>query len=297
MLFSRSRLVLRNRLLKLTSFGVLLGVVYAAAHKDPPRNLPQPFREYPGDEYRQGSIPLPPDYAEKTEWVFARLMYPSIPDAHFRHAGWDWRTGHSSWTNDYPRADRHFVDAVRRLTRLNVRSVEQPVNLDDLNEVYNYPWLYAVFVGEWNLTDHQAHTLRDYLDRGGFLMCDDFWGTQDWEIFKAGMSKVFPDRPIVEIKDEESIFHTVYDLDDRYQVPGEWSVRMLHHGGAGYRNDGVTAHWRGIYDNKNRLMVAVSFNSDLGDSWEWADSPEYPEEYSALGIRIGVNYIVYSMTH
>jgi hypothetical protein len=220
-------------------------------------------------------------------------MYPSIESAHFRHAGWDWRTGHSSWTNDYPRADRHFLDAIRRLTRLNARSVEQPVNLDDHDDVYNYPWLYAVFVGEWDLTDQQARTLRDYLLRGGFLMCDDFWGTRDWSIFEASMNKVFPDRPIVEISDAESIFHTVYDLDERYQVPGEWSLRM----GLPYRNDGAVAHWRGIYDDKNRLMVAVSFNSDLGDSWEWADDPRYPEEYSALGIRIGVNYIIYSMTH
>jgi hypothetical protein len=283
---------LQNRLLKLAGVLVglfaLLGVVYAAH-----RNIPQPFRQYPGDEYHEGQIPLPPDFDQTTEWVFARLMYPSIEDAHFRHAGWDWRQGHSSWTNDYPRADRHFLDAIRRLTRLNARSVEQPVSLDDRDEVYNYPWLYAVFVGEWDLTGPQARTLRDYLLRGGFLMCDDFWGTRDWSIFEASMSKIFPDRPIVEINDAESIFHTVYDLDERYQVPGEWSLRM----GVPYRNDGAVAHWRGIYDDKNRLMVAVSFNSDLGDSWEWADDPRYPEEYSALGIRIGVNYIIYSMTH
>jgi hypothetical protein len=257
------------------------------------RALPQPFREYPGDEYREGQIPLPPDFDERTEWIFARLMYPSIPDAHFRHAGWDWTKGHSSWTNDYPRADRHFLEAVRRLTRLQVRSVEQPVNLDDRNDVFNYPWLYAVFVGEWELTDAQARTLREYLLRGGFLMCDDFWGTTDWEIFQNSMKRIFPDRPVVEIPNSDAIFHTVYDLDNRYQVPGEWGVRM----GIPFRNDGYVAHWRGIYDDKGRVMVALSFNSDLGDSWEWADDPEYPEQYSALGIRIGINYIVYSMTH
>jgi hypothetical protein len=257
------------------------------------RNLPLPFRQYPGDEYHDGQIPLPHDFNEKTEWVFARLMYPSIPDAHFRHAGWDWTQGHSSWTNDYPRADRHFLLAIRRLLRLQVRSVEQPVNLDDGDDVYNYPWLYAVFVGEWDLTDRQAKTLREYLLRGGFLMCDDFWGTRDWEVFAQSIKRVFPDRPVVEIPNADAIFHTVYDLDQRYQVPGEWSI----HTGVHYRNDGYTAHWRGIYDDRGRLMVAIAFNSDLGDSWEWADDSDYPEEYSALGIRIGVNYIVYSMTH
>jgi hypothetical protein len=257
------------------------------------RNLPLPFRQYPGDEYHEGQIPLPPDFSEKTEWVFARLMYPSIPDARFRHAGWDWTKGHSSWTNDYPRADRHFLLAIRRLLRLQVRSVEQPVSLDDPDDVFNYPWLYAVFVGEWNLTDPEAQILREYLLRGGFLMCDDFWGTRDWEVFARSIKRVFPDRPVVEIANQDAIFHTVYNLDERYQVPGEWSI----HSGVPYRNDGYTAHWRGIYDDRGRLMVAIAFNSDLGDSWEWADDSDYPEEYSALGIRIGVNYIVYSMTH
>ncbi|HLH05291.1 MAG TPA: DUF4159 domain-containing protein [Bryobacteraceae bacterium] len=267
---------------------LLITLLYAAD-----RTLPRPFREYPGDEYQAARFPLPPDFDERTELVFARLMYPSIPDARFRHAGWDWTQGRSSWTNDYPRADRHFLEAVRRLTRLHVRSVEQPVSLDDPFDVYNYPWLYAVFVGEWDLTDAQAHTLREYLLRGGFLMCDDFWGSRDWTIFENSMKRIFPNRAVVEIPDSDPIFHTVYDLENRYQVPGEWGVRT----GVPFRNDGYVAHWRGIYDDKGRLMVAISFNSDLGDSWEWADDPEYPEEYSALGIRIGVNYIVYSMTH
>jgi hypothetical protein len=143
------------------------------------------------------------------------------------------------------------------------------------------------------LTDSQAKVLRDYLERGGFLMCDDFWGTIDWSVFDRSMKRIFPDRPVVEIADSDPIFHTVYDLDDRYQVPGAWAVRT----GTSYRNDGYVAHWRGVYDDKGRLMIAVTFNSDIGDSWEWADEPEYPEQYSALGIRIGVNYVVYAMTH
>ena len=87
---------------------------------------------------------------------------------------------------------------MRRLTRIHTRSVEQPVNLDDGDEVYNWPWLYAVQVGWWNLTDAQAKKLRDYLLRGGFFMCDDFWGDSQWEVFQASMKRVFPDRPIVE---------------------------------------------------------------------------------------------------
>jgi hypothetical protein len=255
------------------------------------RNLPRPFREYPGVEYQRGSIPLPPDYLQRTEWTFARLMYPGgWLDGYAGREG-DWREGPSLWTQDFPRADRHFSLAVRRLTRISVHSVEQPVNLEDGDQIYNWPWLYAVQVGEWGITDQQAAKLRDYLLRGGFFMADDFHGTQEWGVFQETMQRVFPDRQLIDIPDTDPIFHTVYDLDDRYQIVG------YEHLDTGHKKDGFIARWRGIYDDKGRIMVAASFNSDIGDSWEWADSPEYPEKYSALGIRIGVNYIVYSMTH
>ena len=239
-----------------------------------------------------GSIPLPSDYQEQTEWVFARLMYP--PGWNNGYAGRDnpeWQAGSSLWTQDFPRADRHFSEAVRRLTRIHVRSVEQAVNLDDGDQVYNWPWLYAVQVGEWGITDAEAKKLRDYLLRGGFFMADDFHGTIEWQVFQESMKRVFPDRQIVDIPDSDPIFHTVYDLDERYQIVG------ASHLGSGHKVDGYVARWRGVYDDKGRVMIAISFNSDIGDSWEWADAPEYPEKYSALGVRIGVNYIVYAMTH
>jgi hypothetical protein len=265
---------------------LFLGSAYAVD-----RTLPHAFREYPGIEYRLGTIPLPEDYTEKTEWAFARLMFPGGYNDGYQGRELDWHEGVSLWTQDFPRADRHFSLAVRRLTRIDVRSVEQAVNLDDRDEVYNWPWVYAVQVGEWGITDQQAVKLRDYLLRGGFFMADDFHGTNEWQVFQESMKRVFPDRPIVDIPDSDPIFHTVYDLDQRYQIVGR------EHLEEGHKLDGYLAHWRGIYDDKNRLMVAASFNSDIGDSWEWADSPQYPEQFSALGIRIGVNYIVYAMTH
>jgi hypothetical protein len=256
-----------------------------------------PFRTYPSLEPHD-DVELPPDWQEKAEWTFARLMYPQHPEARFgrykRGGGRaHWLEGYTSWTQDYPRADRHFAQALRRLTRLSVRSVEQPVNLDDGDDVYNWPFLCAGEMGDWMLTDKQAAKLRDYLLRGGFLMLDDFWGTEEWDRFVESMSKVFPDRPIVEIDNPDQIFHTVYDLDNRYQIPGQWALRR----GSTYRNDGEQPYWRGIYDDQGRIMVAIYFNSDVGDGWEWADDPRFPERYSALAIRLGVNYVVYSLTH
>ncbi len=153
-------------------------------------------------------------------------MYPPGPlDGYYPRFQGDWHKGLSLWTQDYPRADRHFSLALRRLSRIQVRSVEQPINLEDGDEVYNWPWLYAVQVGEWGLTEGQAKILREYLLRGGFFMADDFHGTEEWAEFEKRIKFVFPDRPIVEIDDSDPIFHTVYDLKDRIQVPGQAHLR------------------------------------------------------------------------
>jgi hypothetical protein len=243
---------------------------------------PGAFREYPGWEYED--FPIPPDYNVPAEWVFARFMYRAVPTVYGRGP---------NWTIDYPRSDRHLSAAVRRLTRVDARSAEEPVAAEDNDDIYNWPWLYAVEVGHWDLTDLQAAKLRDYLERGGFFMCDDFHGTWEWNTFIASMKKVFPNRPVVDIPNDDPIFHTVYDLGDRYQVPGAQFIRSRRT----YEFDGFDARWRGIYDDHGRLMVAICHNMDLGDSWEHADNPMYPEQYSALGFRIGVNYIIYAMTH
>jgi len=253
------------------------------------------FREYPGIEYND--FPVPPDYQHPSEFMFARLMYPPYTgQGGFGFGGFtvnSWQEGRSIWTQDYPRADRHFLRALRRLTRIDARSVEQPVNLDDDDDVYNFPFLYAVQVGQWDLTDAQAVKLRDFILRGGFLMVDDFWGPTQWQTFEASMSRVFPDLIPLDLNNDSPIFHSVYDLQNRYQVPG---ARYLETGSY-EKCQGCPAQWRAISDAKGRILVAMTVNSDVGDSWEFADDPRYDEKFSALGIRIGVNYIVYSMTH
>src|SRR5450631_2204477 len=144
----------------------------------------RPFKDYPGVEYEK--FPLPPDWQQSTEWTRARLRYPSflaphgIPD------------GNRRWTIDYPRSDRHLLQGIRRLTRIDTRSVEQIVDLDGEDDVYNWPSLYAVEVGHWALPDDQAAQLREFLLRGGFLMVDDFHGDEpyhnvlsEWQVFIA----------------------------------------------------------------------------------------------------------------
>jgi len=252
----------------------------------------RPFREFPGIEYY--NFGLPEDWREKTEFAFARLMFPPGPLNGYRGRDAEWHTGMSLWTQDFPRADRHFSLALRRLTRLHVRSVEQVVNLEE-GDAYDWPWLYAVQVGEWGLTDRQGQLLREYCLRGGFFMADDFHGQDEWYEFESRIKKAFPEYTIREIENNDPIFHAVYDLNERYQVPGQAHLRP------GYKsNNGPSAlgaHWRAIVDDKGRVMVAITYNSDIGDAWEYADDSWYPERFSDLAIRVGVNYIVYAMSH
>lgn len=251
----------------------------------------KPFKEYPGVEYND--FPLPPDYQKKAEWTRARLRYPDFrgiagPGFRYRRRG-----GDMTWTTDYPRSDRHLLAGVRRLTRIDSRSVEQVVDLDGQDDIYNWPMLYAVEVGHWALRDDQAAQLRDFIERGGFLMVDDFHGTAEWEVFIASMKKVFPDRPIVDLENSNPIFHTIYDLENRFQVPG-W---QFYRSGRTYEVDGYQPKWAAISDEKGRVMVAICHNMDLGDAWEWSDDPRYEEKWASLAYRIGMNYFMYDLTH
>lgn len=251
-----------------------------------------PFKTYPAIEYE--NFPLPNGWDRKTEWTRARLRYPDItgyPNMMLRLR--DGRTFPGYWTMDYPRSDRHLLAGIKRLTRIDVRPVEQVVALDGTDDIYNWPVLYGVEVGHWLLTDEEAKQMREYLLRGGFFMCDDFHGTEEWEVFVNSMHKVFPDRPIVDIPNNDAIFHTVYDVSQRFQVPGaQWFET-----GRTYEQDGVEPRWRAIYDDQGRVMVAICHNMDLGDAWEWSDDARYPEKWASLAYRLAVNYFIYDLTH
>jgi hypothetical protein len=201
----------------------------------------------------------------------------------------------ATWSRDYPKADRQFLIALNRLTRINGRSTEQVVSADS-DDIFNYPFVYAVMVHTWSFNDEEAKRMREYLLKGGFLMVDDFHGTEDWENFMTGMRQIFPDAnkyPVEDLTDKDEIFHVLYDMDDRFQVPGEQYINS----GRTYEKDGYVAKWRGIRDEHGRLVVAICHNMHLGDAWEWADDPEYPEQFASMAFRVGLNYVMYSMTH
>ncbi len=228
-----------------------------------------------------------PQSTEKAEFSWSRLSYAG----NMGSSGYGYHH-FASWSRDYPKADRQFLIALNRLTRVNGRTTEQVVNLDS-DDIFNYPFVYAVQVQNWTFTEEEAKRLREYLMRGGFLMVDDFHGTADWETFMAGMRQALPDRPVEDLQNGDEIFHVLYDMDDRFQVPGEQYIRS----GRTYEKDGFVPKWRAIRDDKGRIVVAICHNMHLGDAWEWADDPNYPETFASMAFRVGLNYVVYGMTH
>ncbi len=235
---------------------------------------------------------LPADYMVPGEFVVGRLMYPSYGGM-FGGRG-NWQMGGTNWAVDYPLGDRTYARLLRRLTTVDVRSVEQPVNLDDGDDIFNWPFLIVGMPGSWDLTDSQAAKLREYLLRGGFLLADSFFGTSEWSGFISSLRRVFPGRTVIDLPDEHSVFNIIYDLSDRKQIS---NMRSLSGRGVPYRADGYDPQWKAILDDTGRVMIAISFNNDMGDSWQHQDNPRYPQQDAALGIQMGVNYAVYSLTH
>lgn len=225
-----------------------------------------------------------PDNSGPPEFVFARMVYSS--------GGFRW--GGGSWRTDYPEADYKFMYGIKRLSAIRVKEEENPVAIMD-PKLFTYPFLYAVEVGQMSLSAADAQRLREYLLRGGFLYADDFWGLREWAVFEAQMRKVFPERAIEPLPLTHEVFHTFFDIDTVMQIP---NVSNACRGGRTWEDPSDTRPGIfGIKDDQGRVMVLITYNSDLGDAWEWMDEPCYPEVYSGQAYRMGLNFIIYSMTH
>jgi hypothetical protein len=273
-----------------------LVVLGATSSSVPIYKAPMPFREYPSFEGADAEAPLPDDWAVPGELVVGRLMYPSAGGGRrgFFGGGYDWHQGNTGWTDDYPRGDRALIQMIKRNTRINVRSVEQPVSLDDGDDIFYWPFLVAGLAQSWELSDTQAATLREYLVRGGFLFCDSFFGDGNWDMYEESLKRVFPDREIRDLTDDEIVFHSAFDLHGMTRVSIPHISQAL---GRGFGGLGGTPHWRGVFDDSGRLMVLIAHNNDVGDGWQFADDPRYPADEANRALRIGSNVAVYAMTH
>ena len=224
---------------------------------------------------------LPNGESDGYDFTFVRLKYGGQ------------LTRRSSWRVDWPASDRNFIWQLRKQTNIDANPREKIVEVGS-EELFLYPFAYMLEVGSLRLSDAEAANLRAYLLRGGFIFIDDFHGEHEWRLFYRELKKIFPKREPVDIPISHPIFRCFFKIDKLVQIPG---LRALFSGRTYERFDGYPAYCRGVFDDKNRLMMIIHFNSDLGDAWEHAAEDFYPREYSDMALKMGINAVVYSLTH
>jgi hypothetical protein len=263
-----------------TPAGVPLAPVTASLAPTP--SLPQ-WAE-PLSQEAQVQLPVPDEYRE---FYFTRAVYRDYSTNSF------WGRRRPSWAIDYPKADRQFLTVLKNLIDIDAYDRDNAVRLDD-PRVRRYPFLYALEVGRMDMSDAEILGLRGYLEAGGFLVIDDFWGPREWANFEYQMSRVLPGFRIERLPLDHPIFNMVYDIEEIRQVP---NVGNGTRGGPTWECRGCYPEVFGIHDENGRLMVVINWNTDLGDAWEWAENPYYPLEYSTFAYEMGVNMVVYGMSH
>lgn len=222
---------------------------------------------------------------EKDSFAFARLRYTS----HYYGSG-------GNWSTDYRDADLNLSLRLHQLTSLEVDPEGRIVDLTN-PELFDYPLIYIVEPGRLDFSDEEVTILRKYLLNGGFLMVDDFWGVMEWRNFYEQIKRVFPNREPVELPLKHPIFHCVFDLKEKPQIPG---VRVWLSTGLTYeRQDAKVVEYKGIFDDNNRMMVMICHNTDNGDGWEEeATNPEYFRQFSEkYAYPLAINIFFYAMTH
>jgi hypothetical protein len=263
--------------------------------------------QYPYYRGRRPPGVMPADRAGVPDWkvderfkkdvfTFVRVEYDSAWGRGGRRRGWG---GGGSWATDWPDSDLNFSFRLQQLTSLRVNPDPISLRLTD-EKLFDHPFLYMIEPGSLAFSEEEVVALRRYLFNGGFLMVDDFWGDDQWQNFYREIKRVFPDREPEELPLSHEIFQCVYRLKERPQVPSihSWLQTGVtyepYHGG-----DTQTVHYKGISDDKGRLMVIVCHNTDLGDGWEReGESAEYFHEFSEKkSYPMGINIVTYAMTH
>ncbi len=218
--------------------------------------------------------------------------------------------GRGKWSTDYPDSDLNMSFRLQQLTSLKVNPDPVVLQLTD-PRLFDYPFVYfcepggGFNRGGWNggglaFTPEETKEFRRYLDNGGFAMFDDFWGEQEWYNFYTEIKKVFPDREPEDIPLDHPVFNCVYELKEKPQVPAiNAALQGRAYGITWEREDASEVHYRGIFDDKRRLMVMICHNTDLGDGWEREGENEwYFHEFSEKkAYPMGINIIFYAMTH
>ena len=295
----------RTALLAASSIVAVVAVIAVAGASESPSRASSSHAPTPSAP--SAVAPAPPDPAEtrrartaliEREPALAQAMAEWGHDFYFTRAMYSGRRGYwrgrGSWSTDFPKADRQFLFILHRLlSLLDLHEWENPVSLAD-PELRRFPFLYMLEVGHMRLTEAEILGLRNYLEAGGFLVVDDFWGEDEWANFVYHMSVVLPNRKIEPIPGDHPIFHQFYDIDEVLTVPS------INNAMRGWYEEcwgpcEPTIH--GILDDRGEIMVVINHNTDLGDAWEWSEHPYYPIDRSTYAYELAINYIIYGLSH
>ena len=209
-----------------------------------------------------------------------------------------------SWAVDYPRADINLSIRLSELTRTQIStdSAGEPNHLVmQLSDpaLFQCPFIMMTEVGRVYFSPEEALKLREYLQKGGFLWADDFWGSYAWDVWESEFSKVLsPSQyPMRDLPRDHPMYRTQFTVNRVPQIPSinHW----MGYGDTSERgSDSAVPHARGISDAKGRLMVLITYNTDIGDSWEReGDDRNYFYTFSVEGYAFGINVLLYAMTH
>ena len=247
-----------------------------------------PFSGYRGG-YQRPTLIRPeatgPSYGEFT---FIRTIYDSP------NYGFGGRRGRGSWATDYPEADNNIIVGLREWAGTNLKIAARPEQIPIMDDrLFDYPIIYFVEPGFLELSDEQAARLREYVARGGFMYFDDFWGVYEIANLETQLHKVWPDRKIHDLPLSHPIFHSYLDIDEILQVPNIYNAQR----GVTAEKGGTVPHRMGVEDERGRLVCFISFNTDMGDAWEWINDPSYPAKYGLHAYKSAINVIIYAMSH
>ena len=245
------------------------------------------------EDFRQRRRPTSSPSTDSTsfgEFTFVRTIYQSPMRGYGRRSYY----GGGTWTTDYPEADNNFIVGLREWAGTNLKIAPRPEALEILDDrMFDYPIIYIVEPGFMELTDEQAARLREYIMRGGFIFLDDFWGEYEWENVQEQFRKILPEYQIKDLPLSHPIFHSYLDVEEVVQVPNVYNAQR----GITSEKGGVVPYYMGIENKDGRLVAFLARNSDLGDAWEWINDPAYPVKYGLPAYKVGINVVIYAMSH
>ena len=246
-----------------------------------------------------------PTSMEDDVFTFVRIRYDSsggYGESWYHYEGRDWER----WETDYPRAERNLMFRLTELTSIKVEPNPVSMRLTD-KRLFDYPFIFMSDVGWQILSDDERQRLRQYLERGGFLWVDDFWGRAEWNNFQRNTADLAPGWNWREIPKDHEVLSIVYPLEECPQVPARifYAQRRLTYDPPGvhrYPNGGAAdlsqVHLMGLFNRQGKLLAIATHNTDIADGWEReTESREFFEKFSIKAYAMAVNIIVYAQTH